>query len=227
MIRSCQRRSWYLMILLCAAFIVADMSAAATAQDKTKIVFAYWGTAWSRDHDIVAAKNRFEALYPYIEVELLEIPGSSANFVQQLKIYLAAGMDIDAVTVMASMDASFVPFFADLTDLMTRDDIKPSLFLPGSLESLTLGDTIWGLPVSVVLRGGAYNARMLAEIGFAPPAPLDWTWDTMQEVAKKGTLYHSANSEPTRYGMDMVGPPNVFYLYGFGTHAARCSSIVS
>jgi ABC-type glycerol-3-phosphate transport system substrate-binding protein len=214
-----QRRSWSLVVLLCMAVMLVGFSSVATAQEKTKIVFAYWGTSWSRDHDILTAKNRFEAQYPQIEVELLEIPGSSANFVQQLKIYLAAGMEIDAATVMASMDGSFIPFFDDITSLMARDNIKPSLFLPGSLESLTLGNTIWGLPISVVLRGGAYNARMLAEIGYAPPAALDWTWDTMQEVAKKGTLYHSANSEPSRYGIDMAGAPNVFYLYGFGTHA--------
>jgi|LSQX01.1.fsa_nt_gb ABC-type glycerol-3-phosphate transport system substrate-binding protein len=209
-------RGWRRCLLAWIALVVVSTAVCSAASLKTKVTFVPHGaTAMYDAHDLENAVKRFEQLNPDVEVELIKAASSWQAYLEQILLRVASGLPTDVITPQPHWPMATIRYVADLTPYMNRDGISVKDFLPGSIDAYFYDGKITGLPLAVVLRGSVYNARLLREAGYQPPANDKWTWDTVRDIGRKLTKDISGDGIPDVYGVHCGGPvrsPMVFPL---------------
>jgi ABC-type sugar transport system, periplasmic component len=200
-----------LMSLILATLLLLALTATGAAQ-KTVIVHMHdvshepeW-LEWLR-----AAKDRFEALHPDIEIQFLTETRPSLN--EKLVVLWGAGEHPDVIEVLPSEHYYFAlrGMFRDLRPYFEQDqDLDRNDFFPLAVEAATIieghpgSGQMWMMPASIWVTGAAVNDTHFAEAGLLPPSRLDhqWTWEEFAESGKKLTRIDGDGSI-SRYGVGL------------------------
>ncbi len=180
-----KRRSWFRTFF----FVVSMVLVIGAGITQAKIVVLAWPSI-AQIHDLEGAVERFNTLHPEIEVEFLLGASNSRGYIEQVMIMQASGQQVDVVTAMPhwGLPLAIGDGTTDLIPYLNAAGLNDSDYAPGTLDGFRWNSEVWGLPLSVLLYGSAYNERLLTESGFAAPQDSDWTWETVVEMARRTTL---------------------------------------
>ena len=139
-------------------------------------------TYWSWATISPGAVSAFEAKYPQIKVDLVNLGAGPAQY-QKLRTALKAGSGAPDV---AFMDYAEIPSFRlsnDLVDLTPYGaaDLEPS-YIPSSWAGVANSDGVWALPNGGQPMISLYRTDLLAQAGITSP-PTTW-----QEFADDAAL---------------------------------------
>lgn len=206
------------LFLSVLAFLVKALPGAAVAK-VTLAFFPHGATAMYDAHDLENAVRRFEAQNPRIEVDLIKGAATNWDYMEQVLLRLASGLPVDLITPQPHWFLSTIEHVADLTPFMERDGVAVSDFLPGTIDAYIIDGKVTGLPLAAVLRGSAYNARLLNEAGFGAPPADQWTWDTVRELGQKLTVDRDGDGVPDVYGVDAGGRVRTLIFFPLAAQA--------
>lgn len=208
--------------LACVAIVLFFIGAVIcnAAPPKTQITFvAHGAEGMYAAHDLENAVKRFEKLNPNVEVDLVKAASGWQAYLEQILLRVASGLPVDIITPQPHWPLSTIRYVADLTPYMNRDGLSEKDFLPGSMDAYYYEGKITGLPLAMVLRGSVYNAKILAESGYAAPPGDKWTWDTVREIGRKLTKDTSGDGIPDVYGVHCGGPVRSLMIFPLATQA--------
>jgi raffinose/stachyose/melibiose transport system substrate-binding protein len=172
------RKSSAGLVAVAATIIALGSASLAFAADTT---LEYW--TWNNEGDYVkvdeAAKARFEAAHPGVEVKVSYI--AYADYMTKLKASLAAGRPPDIFQV--PWDSGFRDLVVS-GKLAPMSDILATGFPPISQSArdfVSLNGEVWALPLDLNTLQIAYNKDVFDELGLTPPA----TMDDLKAIAAK------------------------------------------
>ncbi len=166
------------LLVLILAVVMIVLSFSALAADEVKITF-YTENATNGANEARLAE--FEAQYPNIKVELVEMPAGSTDRMQMLSTVLQAKDDsLDVFIVDCTWPETFVAaeWLANLDGMFTKEEL--SVFSAGALEGCKINGSLYCLPLFVNTGAMLYRADLLEKYGFKPAK----TWDELIEQSK-------------------------------------------
>lgn len=198
------------MVLL----LVVSFASHVLAQDGERIELTFWHH-WSGDRVELVQKmlDDFMAAHPNIYVEQIYAPISGA--VDQLVTFVLGGAAPE-IAMYRTTDATGLiakGVFLPLDELIERDGIDLSMFIPGDVESFRVNGKTYALPG---MSGAAWtnlmfvNRALLNQAGLDPDSPPK-TWSEFLQVVKiltktdgEGNVIHAGSEIP-----------NVLYVAGW------------
>jgi multiple sugar transport system substrate-binding protein len=151
-------------------------TSAAVAQDTTRITV--WGE-WSGEGEtqINGMVDAFNAAHPEIQIEYVV----QEDMITKFLTGATSGMVPDLMIWDRWQTALYAPrgVLAPINDYMSRDGIAAGDFYEEALRELSVGDQVYGLPLTVDARALFYNNAHLTEAGVQPPT----TWDELAAAA--------------------------------------------
>lgn len=154
------------------------------APEEVTIKVSTWDASSNQsDTGAIAA---FEAAYPHIKVELMDIP--SADYTAKLTTMLNGGSDLDAFWVKDSDTTKSLADkgqLTDLTDLVAADGVDLAAF-NGLAENFKYDGKQFALPVRTDYYVIYYN-KAVFDAANVPYPSNDWTWAEFEEIAGKLT----------------------------------------
>ncbi len=189
----------YLIILVACLFSVP------VAEGVTSIMVMHiWDS--SRTPVLEAATRQFEAENPDIKVELQLVPQGQA-FYDKLVVMVTAGAVPDVAMVdnngglyyQAAVEGILLP----LDQLIARDRLRVSDYVPSAFNSVQVNNVVYGLPA--VISGPHmlyYKKDAFAEAGLSPDYPPN-SWEDLTRITLKTTLRTA--DRITRVGIDTRG----------------------
>ncbi len=166
-----------IMCLLLAILMMATL-AVASADEEVKITFYTENATNGANEARLAA---FNALYPNIKVELVEMPAGSTDRMQMLSTVLQAkDASLDVFIVDCTWPETFVAaeWLANLDGMLTEEEL--SVFSTGALEGCMIDGSLYCLPLFVNTGAMLYRADLLEKYGFEPAK----TWDELIAQSK-------------------------------------------
>lgn len=163
-----------LVLALCSAF---SLAAAESHEEVNLCIYTENATNGANEARLAG----FEALYPWIHVELVEMPAGSTDRMQLLSTVLQAhDSSMDVFIVDCTWPETFVSagWLANLDGMLTEDELAP--FSAGALEGCRIGGSLYCLPLFVNTGAMLYRADLLEKYGFVPAR----TWDELIEQSK-------------------------------------------
>ncbi|MFC4102517.1 extracellular solute-binding protein [Paenibacillus xanthanilyticus] len=182
-----------------SVFMVMSLTVTAActkAENEDTVTLTFVSTYDGKEAELIKARVKaFEQENPGIKVNVEEVAfGSASNY---FKTALLGDQTLDAFR----SDNSWVPEFVELGLLQPIDSlISPedaADFNPTALQSVTIGDKLYGMPTVMEAPALLYNKRLLQENGYAAPPK---TMDELMAMAKQMTaggrygIYVSDNS---------------------------------
>ncbi|MFF8632931.1 ABC transporter substrate-binding protein [Streptomyces pilosus] len=173
-------------ILAAALAVVLLLAGCSSGGGDGRIVLRFQSLAW-QDESVAATRELVEewnARHPDVRVEYVQ--GSWDSVHDQLLTSFEGGEAPDIVHDAADdlADFAYGGHLADLTHLLPerlRSDIPP-----GSWETVTFGDGLYGVPFLQEPRVLVADANRLKESGVRVPTPEHpWTWDEFRQVTKR------------------------------------------
>lgn len=128
-----------------------------------------------------ARVEAFEALYPWITIDLVEMPAGSSDRVRTLSTVLQAKDDSMDVFII---DCTWPEMFASagwlepLDDVYTAEELNG--FVPGALDGCRVDGSLVCLPLFLNTGAMLYRTDLLEKYGFEPAK----TWDELIEQSK-------------------------------------------
>lgn len=157
------------LLALCALLLMG----AALAQVELDIWI--YESFYTEDAPIVAAAEAFMAENPDIVINLVPTQYGSSSYRDKFLVAAQAGGGPDALMV----DIAWSPQFAAIGLSLALDEYVPDAadsFFGGPLETVTLNDTLYGLPFYTNALGMFYNRTAFEAAGL--PLPVEgWTWE--------------------------------------------------
>lgn len=146
----------------------------------TEVVF--WGD-WSGEGEqqIQTMVKAFNASQSKVRVKYVVQQDAVTKFLTAS----AAGNAPDVMIWDRFQTALYAPknVLAPINSYLTRDKINPKSFYGEALRELSVGDNIYGLPLTVDARALFYNKKLLQAAGVQPPK----TWAQLRAAAIKLT----------------------------------------
>jgi multiple sugar transport system substrate-binding protein len=181
----------------------AETEAEADAAPKeVKLRFSIWGKDQHKQmYEEMLAE--YKKLKPHVSVEIITIP--STDYLQKISIMNASGTAPD----VAWLSEAHIPQFmandqlVDLSELKTDADYKFDEIYPSTLELLTRGDKLYGIPFSTPPMMMYYNKKLFQDKGLKTPTELydegNWTYEQLLKAAQ-------AISDPDQgvYGVNFI-----------------------
>ena len=141
----------------------------------------------------------YQQQHPQTRLRLEVVP--SRSIVQKL----LTGMDAGHAPDVCVLHWTTMPQVAStgqlmpLEDLARQDQMDLEDYYPVGLEAYSYHDTLYGLPVKGSTITCFYNVDLFDRYGVDYPTD-DWTWDDLQEKAKKLTVDVDQDGLPDIYG---------------------------
>lgn len=183
----------------------ASGSASAPAAKPVKLTFAIWGNDTHKKmyEDMIA---KYKSIKPNVDVEIMTIP--AAEYQQKISVMLASKTAPDVMWMLERAIPQFVDNgqVVDIASEVKSDaafDFKD--FIPSTLELVTRGEELYGIPFSTPPNMIYYNKNLFKAKGLKTPMELykegNWTYDELEKAA-------TAISDPSQgiYGFDMILP---------------------
>ena len=183
----------------------AKASSSGTASGKeVKLTFAIWGndTHKMMYEEMIA---QYKTVKPNVSVEIMTIP--AGEFQQKISVMMASKTAPDIMWMLERA----IPQFLDNDQIVDLSAIKSDAeydfadFIPSTLELVTRGDKLYGVPFSTPPNMIYYNKNLFKENGLKTPTELyeegNWTYEEMEKAAK-------AISRPDQgvYGINLILP---------------------
>lgn len=154
----------------------------------------------------------FRATHPDISVETQTMSGGYGEIIQKFTVAWAGGIAPNIVHISHTSTYTFryTGIFMPLNDYIAKDpsfDLKD--WYPPFIETVSIGDTIYGLPYNESTPVTYYNPDLLQESGLSGKAPT--TWDEMRSFGKKVTRDY-VNGVPSVWAMDFEKAPGWIQL---------------
>lgn len=167
-------------LLLVLALLTCSLLPAVADEHEEVTLYFYTENATNGANEARLAE--FSALYPWIHVELIEMPAGSTERMQLLSTNLQAGEngDMDVFIVDCTWPETFVSagWLANLDDMLTEEDLAG--FSAGALEGCRSDGKLYCLPLFLNTGAMLYRADLLEKYNFQPAT----TWDEMIEQSK-------------------------------------------
>ena len=167
---------------LLLAIVVAAFPLLPAAAEEHEEVTLYFYTENATNGANEARLAEFSALYPWIHVELIEMPAGSTDRMQLLSTNLQAreNGEMDVFIVDCTWPETFVSagWLANLDDMLTEDDLAG--FSAGALEGCRSNGALYCLPLFLNTGAMLYRADLLEKYHFQPAT----TWDELIEQSK-------------------------------------------
>ena len=128
-----------------------------------------------------AKVEAFEELYPWITVEVVEMPAGSSDRVRTLSTVLQAKDDsMDAFLIDCTWPEMFASagWLEPLDDIYTEEELKD--FTQGALDGCRVNGSLVCMPTFLNTGAMLYRADLLEKYGFEPAK----TWDELIEQSK-------------------------------------------
>jgi len=189
------------LAILALAILLAMPASAA----KSTIVHLTGDHGQSMNDYLKAQAEIFNTQNPDIEVQIEVVAG---NYLNNAQVRMASGLPIDVLdststfTMLAHMDQ-----LLDLAPFINRSPVANLNYLPSfALSTLTANGKLVGLPSQVFPQGVMYNKDIITEAGLPTPKQLgeDWTWSTLETMAKKLTRDLDGNNAIDIWGVDFA-----------------------
>ncbi|THF71561.1 ABC transporter substrate-binding protein [Deinococcus sp. Arct2-2] len=175
-------RTKTLVSLTAALLLVTGATRLVSAQASTPTEVVFWG-AWSGEGEqqILTMVNAFNASQRNIKVKYVVQQDAVTKFLTAS----AAGNAPDVMIWDRFETALYAPknVLAPINSYLTRDKINTKGFYGEALRELSVGDNIYGLPLTVDARAVFYNRKLLQAAGVQPPK----TWAELRAAAIKLT----------------------------------------
>lgn len=198
-------KSWRILLLIVAVACAATLGVAAQAPSGKAVVRVAASSSW--EPFILEVIDRFEALYPHIDVEW-RVRLSLDQLITQISvgdapdIFAESGADL---RTLADMGALY-----DLAPFVERDfsaeeiaDFFPPVWNASRLEYGPRAGMRIGIPQYINAPVIWFNRTLFDQAGIASPDRLEasgnWTWQTLLESAQKLTV-RGADGAPVQYG---------------------------
>ncbi len=199
------------LLALCMSAVVSG----ALAQDVT-LTYSDWQLAqdiWGKS--LREAIGEFENQNPGIKVRPEPVPLAQRDVRFATAIRAGQGPDVFALDANPVRQYIAEGWVLDLTPIINKEGgnfLKD--FYPNTLNPVTVGGKIYGVPMNTVAMVLVYNERLLKEANVAPPK----TWEEFREASKKLTRASKAGGPTDRWAFTVVMAPAGFDL--------RVSSII-
>jgi multiple sugar transport system substrate-binding protein len=178
-------------------------SSAAPAKD-VKLTFAIWGNDTHKKmyEDMIA---EYKAIKPNVSVEIMTIP--AGEFQQKISVMLASKTAPDVMWMLERAIPQFLDNgqIEDISSIKSDSAYEFADFIPSTLELVSRGDQLFGIPFSTPPNMMYYNKNLFAAKGLKTPTELykegKWTYEEMEKAA-------AAISQPEQgiYGFNMILP---------------------
>ena len=168
------RRMLSILLALCVVCTCAAAVADETHSPVTICLYTENATNGANE----ARLAEFESLYPWITVNLVEMPAGSTDRMQMLSTVLQAkDSSMDAFIIDCTWPQTFesAGWLEPLDDVYTADEL--SQFSQGALDGCYVNGTLYCLPLLVNTGAMLYRMDLLQKYGFEPAQ----TWDEMIE----------------------------------------------
>ncbi|HHT26594.1 MAG TPA: extracellular solute-binding protein [Firmicutes bacterium] len=191
------RRTACIVMMVLACIFAAGLTVGA------KTTLEFWHS-WGTNEDFQATLDRFEALYPDIEINAVPLAASG----RESKV-LAAMISNTAPDVLMATRSEVIQF-ADVQMIIPIDNfvrdygINLSRFYRAEIDGFKWDNQLWALPMPT--SGGNeslifYNKDVFAELGLNPEiAPK--TWQDIEALAKRANRWEGGLL--TRLGFDVA-----------------------
>ena len=165
-----------LLSLVLALMMVLSLTAIAAAEEHTPVTIQYRGLADSTGTTQKMAED-FMALYPWITVEIDEVPGNTDDVKKSLINSLNAGdsdPDVFLTDVVWTGQFAKTGWIMDLTD-----KFDASIYSEGSLQSCQYAGKYFAMPVYTDIQLLVYRSDIIGE------DEVPKTWDELLAVCEK------------------------------------------
>lgn len=178
-------------------------SNASTAKD-VKLTFSIWGNDTHKAMYETLIEN-YRKDHPNVSVEIMTIPGG--DYQQKLSIMMASKTAPDVLWLMERSIPQFMNAgqLEDISSFKSDPAYKADDLIPSTLELVTKGDKLYGIPFSTPPNMLYYNKSLFKEKGLKTPGELyregNWTYEEMTKAA-------AALSQPDKgvYGLNLIRP---------------------
>lgn len=179
-------------------------SGAPAPAKEVKLKFSIWGNDTHKQMYETMIQN-YRKEHPNVSVEIMIIP--STDYQQKLSVMMASKTAPDVLWLMERAIPQFMEAgqLADLSALKTDAGYKFDDLYPSTLDILTKGGKLYGIPFSTPPNMIYYNKTMFKEKGLKTPGELykegKWTYD---EMVKAATALSQADKGI--YGVNLIRP---------------------
>lgn len=171
-------------ILTATMLLMAMVLSSCSSTGNNEVVhLTFWTTTAGAETEFFKQKiDSFQVDHPNIEVDLVEVPFSSAS--NQFKTAILGDQSVDVFRA----DASWISELADLgilyplTNLITDEEL--SGYMESAISTEMYQGELYGLPSVIDAPALLYNKRILKEAGYTSPPE---TMDELLEIAKSVT----------------------------------------
>ncbi|MGI6081455.1 MAG: ABC transporter substrate-binding protein [Limnochordia bacterium] len=203
-------RRCLLMMLLIGCLSINVLGA------NTPIQFMFWGPVGGEGDLWLDIVSEFNRTHPGIEVQPLHTP---SGFENKLITMIAGGAPPDVFCVEEEPYATFVKggAFLDLTERFRRD-LDERRYNQLSLRFLNVEGRYYALPWDLGIGIFFHNVSLLESVGLSMP-PVDFTWDTFLENAKKMTRDLDGDGRPDQWGFGVstsFRSTSIYFIWGSG-----------
>ena len=169
----------FLSLLLVICLACTGVTALADEAHSPVTIYLYTENATNGANE--ARLEEFESLYPWITVNLVEMPAGSTDRMQMLSTVLQAkDSSMDAFIIDCTWPETFesAGWLEPLDDVYTADELAQ--FSQGALDGCYVNGTLYCQPLFVNTGALLYRADLLEKYGFEPAQ----TWDELIDQCK-------------------------------------------
>lgn len=190
-------------MLLLAGSLAACGSGGSTSGTKEEVTM--WGS-WSGDQ--VAQLQKQIDVYNNSQDKYEVKYVVQQNVEEKLLTGVAGGELPDLIMWDRFLTALYAPkeVLTPIDELVAKDKVDTGAFYEKTIEEMSYGDQLYGLPVMVDDRAIFYNKDLLAEAGVQPPK----TWDELEAAAKKLTKWENGKLVQSGFSLS---DPGLFNIY--------------
>ncbi len=212
----------FLVILLAVLLTLGTVPALAElpADTKADLVFQTWTVEIKEVMEAQLAE--FAKIYPNINVKFEIL--SYDDYWTKMPIAIAGGAGPDIyIMTRANFDAyARAGQCLDFTDDLASYPLMQEDFagmIPNAVSTYQYHGRQMGVPLSVESTGIIFNKDLFEKAGLSLPSEIEetWTWDDLQELARKLTIREG--EETTQYGYYIPANrmPTLEYIWATGT----------
>lgn len=202
-----------LVLFIVLAVTMLNLGAVAQmvkAQDVVTLTF--WGD-WGGEggNQFIAMADAFNASQDKIKVEYV----LQEDMITKFLTASTSGSAPDIMFWDRWRTALYAPrgVLLPINDYMERDGVSPDEFYQEALNELSLGEDIYGLPLTVDARAIFYNKALFEEAGIQPPT----TWEELEQAAIALTVWDGDTLERAGFSLQDAGLFNMYLQQAGGT----------
>jgi len=168
-------------------------TAAAPESGTVTLTVSGWSSSPAEDALVQQNLQKFQQAHPNIQLKWSPITG---DYPTKMRANVASNVVPDVFYLSTDMAPEYITSgkLLDISPYMAKDNIQASSYYPSLITPFSCkSGQVYGIPKDWGTLGVFYNKQMLQQAGLSAPAD-NWTWNDMQDYAKKLTKKGTAAS---------------------------------